>query len=1368
MPLQPRRFVFDKQPAAVALLLAFLALFAALFAPSAWAGVTVNSDGWTDITASADSRLVYVDGTAGNDSNSGLTTLLPKRTIASAIGVTRQGYPDWVLLKRGTAFDESIDWPRRGRSSTEPCVLTAYGTGARPIVRPPTGQPGLQAINNGGAYFAITGVEFYARSRDPNAGTPNVADAVGINWFGAGTTLIVEDCKISYFTNAVVLTGPSETSLLVDPRIRRNVLADSYSVNAHGQGLYATEVKSLELRENFILHCGWNASITGAEKTIFNHGVYLDNENDRDTDGTGNLGTFVVTGNLIAESSSHAMQVRCGGTITNNLAISNPCGVLIGGGQDFGTTSPAGVLGNASNNVILLSNDIGTGDLVRGYGLDIVNTRSGSTVTGNIIAHDGSASPHANAHGVSIDAPATLAYTNNIVWNWTAPYTKASGATVTASGNYAGALGGPNTPGYTDPARTIGGYAGSIGLTATADAYYTACRAQSRANWRTDLLAASANAYIRAGFAVSGGGSPSDTTAPTAAATLGNVSSSGGTSYSFSVTYTDDTAVNATTIGSGDVRITGPGGYSATATLSSVDVGTNGTPRVATYTVTPPSGAWAYAHNGTYTASMIASQVSDTAGNFVAAGSLGTFTVSIAAPSTAAIVAPDVTLGGAITHDILVTYTAAAGVKVSTLDSNDVRVTGPRGVYNVLARFVAVDTASNGTPRTAAYRITPPGGNWDASDNGVYTVSLRPGQVTDINGAAITVPDATFTVNVTTLDVTRPSAVVTASGISVAGGTSYTFTVTYRDDQAVRADTFGSDDITITGPFDWGRLAAYVSTNTVGNGAVRIVTYAMTPPGGTWDAGDNGTYSVAVRGGHVADTAGNTILDAKLGSFVVNIAGSASLPDTSLSVLASGALKVSVGGTAVCNDTVRLVDVPTLWPATPARPSVENPADGVSSVVVWTLSGETALAEITVTNDHPTLDLPWVSVELPDLTFCPAATAGADFGRVEAIAASWLANTWTIAHPSTRQPFGAWRIATSGPNRIGWGFNSIEDEETPKTLIRTAGIAATRPLYFIKKPVTHGGGTATIKFAIVASANTAATHLWQPYKDSYAARYDTEDHYTASWEPVAAAYAMTQVGLVSPSNPYGYKAQQDMTGSATAYVLGNVATCKSLGCQSLILWDPSGFELPMLNPSFARSRVATAMAQVCAAAAPMQVGIGARFGAVADSAGVGGVRARLTSETAALLTEWDRAAGWGVAGYYGDEGGMRPDDMTFIKAIREHQDDASSTMPGFVERLADVMAPFVGGYTNVYVDASKPEGFRMGPALTAADVAAMHWLRPGLPFVVQLRDVPDAQLESAMRYAVANGAIPMVPWWDAARQVPVYRRVLADLNPSAF
>ena len=68
--------------------------------------VPIADRGWTEISTSADSRLVFVSSSSGSDTNSGLDELSPVKTIAKAFSIVRDGYPDHVLLKRGDTFTE--------------------------------------------------------------------------------------------------------------------------------------------------------------------------------------------------------------------------------------------------------------------------------------------------------------------------------------------------------------------------------------------------------------------------------------------------------------------------------------------------------------------------------------------------------------------------------------------------------------------------------------------------------------------------------------------------------------------------------------------------------------------------------------------------------------------------------------------------------------------------------------------------------------------------------------------------------------------------------------------------------------------------------------------------------------------------------------------------------------------------------------------------------------------------------------------------------------------------------------------------------------------------------------------------------------
>jgi hypothetical protein len=124
-----------------------------------------------------------------------------------------------------------------------------------------------------------------------------------------------------------------------------------------------------------------------------------------------------------------------------------------------------------------------------------------------------------------------------------------------------------------------------------------------------------------------------DSQNPQASATFAAITSAGGTTYQFTVTYSDDIAVDASTIDTGDLQVTGPTGSALTVTAVSVSPAGNGTPRSATYTVGAPGGSWDWTDDGVYTVAMKASQVKDTSAKSVAAGTIGTFSVGIAVPA---------------------------------------------------------------------------------------------------------------------------------------------------------------------------------------------------------------------------------------------------------------------------------------------------------------------------------------------------------------------------------------------------------------------------------------------------------------------------------------------------------------------------------------------------------------------------------------------------------------------------------------------------------------------------------------------------------------------------------------------------------------
>src|SRR6266850_2270790 len=108
----------------------------------------------------------------------------------------------------------------------------------------------------------------------------------------------------------------------------------------------------------------------------------------------------------------------------------------------------------------------------------------------------------------------------------------------------------------------------------------------------------------------------------------------------------DDIRVEAKTLTSGSVRVSGPNGFSALASLNSRTPSTNAIQNSATFQINPPGGNWDGADNGAYTVSLEPNSARDIAGNFVPAQTLATFTVAIQTSATAWAYGPAVLLPG--------------------------------------------------------------------------------------------------------------------------------------------------------------------------------------------------------------------------------------------------------------------------------------------------------------------------------------------------------------------------------------------------------------------------------------------------------------------------------------------------------------------------------------------------------------------------------------------------------------------------------------------------------------------------------------------------------------------------------------------------
>ena len=172
--------------------------------------------------------------------------------------------------------------------------------------------------------------------------------------------------------------------------------------DGHSNGLYVDTVANLVLEQNLFDHNGWNASIPGAEPTIFNQELYIQNTS----------GLPTVIGNIFANAAAGGAQFRPGGTIIGNLFVKDPISLQIGSTEAGMFASTATVTGN----VILQGNDIDS-NTPRGTGINLLADTGLVQVQNNIIAHDASSKPYGNGIFIDLDADNDI-ITNNIIYQW--------------------------------------------------------------------------------------------------------------------------------------------------------------------------------------------------------------------------------------------------------------------------------------------------------------------------------------------------------------------------------------------------------------------------------------------------------------------------------------------------------------------------------------------------------------------------------------------------------------------------------------------------------------------------------------------------------------------------------------------------------------------------------------------------------------------------------------------------------------------------------------------------------------------------------------------------------------------------------------
>lgn len=192
---------------------------------------------------------------------------------------------------------------------------------------------------------------------------------------------------------------------------------------------------------------------------------------------------------------------------------------------------------------------------------------------------------------------------------------------------------------------------------------------------------------------------------PTAALSAGNIVYGGPQDDTFSVTYRDNVGINPASIGNGNIVVSGPGGYSADATLLGIDSSQGPTALRAVYRILAPNNSWSWGDDGTYTVSLNSEQVADMAGNAALGATLGSFTVNIAPPAQA---------GGGASLPLLTEQTMVSGADAGSAPY--VQGFNPDG--SLRFKMLAFDAGYTGGVRVATA---------DVSGDGVADLIVAPG-----------------------------------------------------------------------------------------------------------------------------------------------------------------------------------------------------------------------------------------------------------------------------------------------------------------------------------------------------------------------------------------------------------------------------------------------------------------------------------------------------------------------------------------------------------------------------------------------------------------------------------------------------------------
>ncbi len=324
------------------------------------------------------------------------------------------------------------------------------------------------------------------------------------------------------------------------------------------------------------------------------------------------------------------------------------------------------------------------------------------------------------------------------------------------------------------------------------------------------------------------------------------------------VNYTDTDGIDTSTLGNGDVRVTGVNDYDELGTFQYFVRTTPGSDNSvrAVYAVPAPDNAWSYADNGSYTVVQIAGTVTDSGGSPVPGSNLQTFGLFFSTPRAQV-------LGAYTTNNEFVTnirYSDNTGIDPATIGFGEVglrRASDPTNIQYVRSQNFFQNSDGSWT---VTYRIPAIGGSWDWQDNGAYDLVINGNQVRDLDSPSRVIPAQSL--HRYGLWFNEPKAAYVSTSTSP---TDWVVTIRYTDNTGIDTSTIGRGDVSVNNGL---YTTQGVPINTVVESPTSVlVTYTLREARYGWGSAENGTYVLSVNEDAVRDVVGTPIHQLALRSF---------------------------------------------------------------------------------------------------------------------------------------------------------------------------------------------------------------------------------------------------------------------------------------------------------------------------------------------------------------------------------------------------------------------------------------------------------------------------------------------------------------------